>query len=189
MSRLWAFTCIILALGIGLLAGILVVMYVFVLPHTQDVESKFLKDLPVQQMLQAASPAGTQWDFVDNGSQFHGLAYRQVQGRRWLAECKMPNSTDQASVSTLLTNEFQKAMTPYGGTIYSMGGTTRSSTMTTTTPGPAGTAPAPPTAPGASSVLYQTTMPYGVKQHVGCVHFTVVGEGERVVVSIVVHEN
>src|SRR5262245_50150541 len=109
MSRLWAFTCIVLALGIGLLAGILVVMYVFVLPRSRDTDSKFLSNLPVQQMLQAASPAGTQWDFVDNGSQFNGLAYRQVQGRRWLAECKMPNPSDQASVSTLLTTEFQKA--------------------------------------------------------------------------------
>jgi hypothetical protein len=182
MSKLWAFTCIILALGLGLIAGILVVMFVFILPRTNDEESEFLKGLKMDAILQAASPAGTRWDMIDSGSQFRGYSYRGTKGRRYMAECKMPNPTDQATFPNLLQGEFVKAMGPHGGMIYSMGGIS-SGGSAPATPGPDGK---PVT---VSSRRQQNTMPYAAGEHVGCVHVTMIGEGDRLIVTIIIHED
>src|SRR5262245_57781009 len=99
-------------------------------------------------------------------------------GRRWLAECKMPNPADQAALTSKLTIEIQSmTIKTYAGEIGAA----------VPTAGPAGSTA--PMGVGGASLLDQTTLPYSVKSHTGCVHITVLGQADRVTVSVIVQEH
>jgi hypothetical protein len=176
MSRLWSITLIVLALGLGFIGGILLTMFVFVMPRDRVDESRWVRSIDFQGLLKASSPEGTEWNIRMDASPVHGYGRRSLRGRTYLADCKMGDANAQTTLSTSLDAELIKLAQKQKGWCYSMGGSAGSGTEES--PG------------GSRSWSYKvSTLPFTVGDTTGFVHITQLVEGDRVTISMVIVED
>jgi|GEM_PF-3709335 len=176
MSRLWSITLIVLALGTGFICGILLTMFVFVMPRDRVDESKWVQSIDFQSLLKAASPEGTEWNIRMSASPVHSYGRRGLRGRTYLADCKLSDATAQATVLATLEGELIKLAQRQKGWCYSMGGS-----------GGSGTEDSPG---GSRSWSYKvSTLPFRVGDASGFVHITQLAEGDRMTISMVIIED